>query len=167
MTVIQRLYSLSSSSPELYRCLYDLIQTDDEEQYLSSLQGSELTRLVDFLDGVHPSPPVSLQLMKQTLQLLDVTPITDDVSRRCLHKLQAICGRHNVLPSSYNVSGDLTRVVSRTGIFHVLFALFSLTFTDTILQTRSYHPHHTRSNPFRPLTQFTDQQKNACIEPMT
>ena len=110
MTVIQRLYSLSSSSLELYRCLYDLIQTDDEEQYLSSLQGSELTRLVDFLDGVHPSPPVSLQLMKQTLQLLDVTPITDDVSRRCLHKLQAICGRHNVLPSSYNVSGDLTRV---------------------------------------------------------
>ena len=58
-------------------------------------------------------------------------------------------------------------LLSRTGIFHTLFALFFLTFTNTILQTRSYHPHHTRSNPFRLLTQFTEGQENACIEPMT
>ena len=57
--------------------------------------------------------------------------------------------------------------VSRTGIFHVLFASFFLTLTNTILQILSYHPHHTRSKPFRLLTQFTDNQENACIEPMT
>ena len=35
----------------------------------------------------------------------------DDVSRKCLHKLQAICGHHMTLPSSYNMlSGDLARV---------------------------------------------------------
>ena len=39
-------------------------------------------------------------------------PTTDDVFRRCLHKLQAICDRHATLPSSYNLSGDLTRVGS-------------------------------------------------------
>ncbi|KAF9779311.1 CNH domain-containing protein [Thelephora terrestris] len=89
--VLQHLYTLDTSSPDLLRYLYYLIQNDDEEQYVSSLQGSELTRLVDFLDGA-----------------LDVIPITDDVSRRCLHKLQAICGRHKILPSSYNISGDLT-----------------------------------------------------------
>ncbi|KAF9789636.1 kinase-like domain-containing protein [Thelephora terrestris] len=89
--VLQHLYSLDTSSPDLLRYLYYLIQNDDEDQYLSSLQGSELTRLVDFLDGA-----------------LDVIPITDDVSRRCLHKLQAICGRHKILPSSYNIPGDLT-----------------------------------------------------------
>ena len=110
--VLQHLYSLDTSSPDLLRYLYYLIQSDDEERYLSSLQGSELTRLVDFLDNVRPSLPVSFQLTSQTPQALDVTPITDDVSRRCLHKLQAICGHHKILPSSYNVSGDLTRVDS-------------------------------------------------------
>ena len=57
------------------------------------------------------------------------------------------------------------RQVSRTGIFHVLFALFFLTLTNTILQTRSNHPHHTRSNPFRLLTQFTDKQKTRVLNP--
>ena len=47
--------------------------------------------------------------------------------------------------------------------FSVLFALFFLTLTNTILQILSYHPHHTRSNPFRLLTQFPDKQDNACI----
>ena len=110
--ILHHLYSLDTSSPDLLRCLYYLIQNDDEEQYLSSLQGSELTRLVDFLDGVRPPPLVSFRVTNQTLQVLDVTLITDDVSRRCLHKLQAICGHHKILPSSYNVSGDLTGVDS-------------------------------------------------------
>jgi hypothetical protein len=107
--VLQHLYSLDTSSPDLLRYIYYLIQNDDEDQYLYSLQGSELTRLVDFLDGVRPPPSVSFPpLTTQTLQALDVIPITDDVSRRCLHKLQAICGRHKILPSSYNIFGDLT-----------------------------------------------------------
>ena len=110
--VLQHLYSLDNSSPDLLRYLYYLIQNDDEERYLSCLQGSELTRLVDFLDSVRPCLPASFQLTSQTPQVLDVIPITDDVSRRCLHKLQAICGHHKILPSSYNISGDLTRVDS-------------------------------------------------------
>jgi len=50
--VLQYLYSLNVSSPNLSRYLYCLIERDEEEQYLSSLQGSELGRLVDFLDEV-------------------------------------------------------------------------------------------------------------------
>ena len=108
--ILQRLCSLDTSSPDLLRCLYDLIQIDDKGQYLSSLKGSELIQLVELLDEVHPFPSISLKLMKHILQTLDVTPITNDDSRRCLHKLQAICGHHKILPSSYNVSGDLIRV---------------------------------------------------------
>ncbi|KAF9785479.1 CNH domain-containing protein [Thelephora terrestris] len=85
--------SIRSRSPEVLLCLDRLIQNDDKEQYSSSLEGPELTQLVDFIDEV-----------------LDVTPITDDVSRRCLHKLQAICGLHNILPSSHNISGEVSRV---------------------------------------------------------
>ena len=52
--VLQHLYSLDTTSPDFMCYLYCLIQSDEEEQYLSSLQGSELTRLVDFLDEVRP-----------------------------------------------------------------------------------------------------------------
>ena len=48
--------------------------------------------------------------------------------------------------------GELVGSLSRTGIFHVLFALFFSTLTDTILQILYYHPHHTRFKPFRLLT---------------
>jgi hypothetical protein len=87
-----------------------LFRNDDEEQYLSTLQGSELTRLVDFLDEVRSSLSVSFQLTEHISQILDVTPNTDDVFRRCLHKLRTICGHHAVLPSSYTISGDLSRL---------------------------------------------------------
>ena len=108
--VLQHLYSLDASSPDFLRCLYCLIRSDEKEQYLSNLQGSDLTRLVDFLDDVCSSPSASSWLTKYTVQILDVAPITDDVSRRCLHKLRTICSQHAILPSSYTISGDLARV---------------------------------------------------------
>ena len=54
--VLQQLYSLDTSSPNLPRHLYCLIQRDEEEQYLSGLRGLELDRLVDFLDEVRALP---------------------------------------------------------------------------------------------------------------
>ena len=107
--VLQQLYSIDISSPDFLRYLYYLIRDDDEEQYLTNLQETELTQLVDFLDKVRPSSSASSRPTNRVPQALDVTPTTDDVSRRCLHKLQAICGHRIVLPSSYNVSGDLSR----------------------------------------------------------
>jgi len=56
--ILQYLYSLDISSPNLPSYLYCLIQRDEEDEYLSSLQGSELTRLVDFLDEVRTLPSV-------------------------------------------------------------------------------------------------------------
>jgi len=110
--VLQRLYSLDTSSPDFSRYLYFLIRYDEEEQYLASLKGSELDRLVDFLDEVRTPPSAFRSVTEQILQALDAMPTTDDIFRQCLHKLQAICVRHTTLPSSYNVSGDLTRVGS-------------------------------------------------------
>ena len=46
------LYSLDISSPDFLRRLHSLFRYDEEEHYLTSLQGSELARLVDFLDQV-------------------------------------------------------------------------------------------------------------------
>jgi len=108
--VLQHLYSLDTTSQNLPRYLFCLIQRDEEEQYLSGLQGSELRRLVDFLDKVRALPSVFLTVTEQILQALDTIPTTDDVYRQCLHKLQTICGHHMILPSSHNVSGDLARV---------------------------------------------------------
>ena len=57
--ILHRLYSLDTSSSDSLRRLYCLIRHGKEEHYLSSLQGLELARLVDFLDQVrthrHPS----------------------------------------------------------------------------------------------------------------
>ena len=50
--ILQHLYSLDTSSPGISRLVYGLIRHDEEEQYLSSLRGSELARLVNFLDEV-------------------------------------------------------------------------------------------------------------------
>ena len=108
--ILQHLYSLDASSPGISHLIYGLIRHDEEEQYLSSLQGSELARLVDFLDEVRPLPPVFRLVTKQTLQALSAVPTADDVSRQCLRKLQVICGNNMTLPSSYTVSGDLARV---------------------------------------------------------
>ena len=59
--ILHRLYSLGTSSPDSLRNIHCLIRHDEEERYLSNLQGSELARLVDFLDEVraHPSAFVS------------------------------------------------------------------------------------------------------------
>ena len=108
--ILQRLYPLDASSPDFLRHIYCLIQYDEKEQYLTSLQGSELTRLVDFLDKVHAVPSAFHQFTKQTPQALDATHTTADITRECLNKLQAICGHHAVLPSSYITSGEIARV---------------------------------------------------------
>ena len=108
--LLQRLYSLNTSSPHLCRNLHDLIQSDGEDRYLSGLQGSDLVRLVDFLDRVRIPPYAPLQLTELAPQALAIIPTTDDVSRLCLHKLQAICTYHSILPSSHIIAGGLSKV---------------------------------------------------------
>jgi len=108
--ILQRLYSLDTSSPDFLRHLYCLIQYDEKEQYLTSLQGSELARLVNFLDKVCAVPSAFYQFTNQTPQAFGAIPTTDDVARECLDKLQAICGHHAILPSSYVVSDQIARV---------------------------------------------------------
>ena len=107
--ILQRLYSLEASSPDFLRHLYCLIEYDENEQYLTSLQGSDLARLVDFLDKVHVIPSAFHQFTEQTLQALSVIPTTHDVAQECLNKLQAICGHSEILPSSYIASGEISR----------------------------------------------------------
>lgn len=109
---LQNLYSLDISSPDFTRHLHCLIRDDEKDQYLTSLRGSELTRLLDFLDTVRAVISASHRLTKQTPQALNAIPATDGVARECLHKLQTICGLHAALPSSYLISDGIARVGS-------------------------------------------------------
>ena len=54
--ILQRLYSLHTSSPDFMRYLHFLIQHDKEEQYLTDLKEPELTRLLDLLNKVRAAP---------------------------------------------------------------------------------------------------------------
>jgi len=114
--LLQHLYSLDTSSPGISRLIYGLIRHDEEEQYLSSLQGPELARLIDFLDGVRTLLP-TFRSYYETIQALSAIITADDVSRQCLRKLQVICGDNMTLPSSYTVSGDLARVGDEPAAF--------------------------------------------------
>ena len=108
--VLQHLYSLDPSSVDFLRRLHYLIWRDEKEQYLTSLQGSELARLLGFLDKVHAIPSIFHQFTKQTPQALDAIPTTESLARECLNKLQAICSHYETLPSSHIVdSGEITR----------------------------------------------------------
>ena len=107
--ILYRLYSLDPSSPDFPCRLHSLIRYDEEEQYLSSLQGSQLARLLDFLDQVRTLPSTFCPVTKRVLQTLGNISTDDDLSRQCLHKLQAICGHRATLPSSYIISGEITR----------------------------------------------------------
>ena len=101
------LYSLDPSSPGFLRRLYSLFCYDEEERYLSRLQGSKLTRLLDFLDRVCTLLSAFHLATKQALQTLGAMPSDDNISIQCLRKLQAICGHRAALPSSYFVSGEI------------------------------------------------------------
>ena len=72
--ILQQLYSLDISSPNLSRYIYCLIQRDEEDQYLSSLQGSELGRLVDFLDQVRTLPSAFRPAAESIFRLLVSSP---------------------------------------------------------------------------------------------
>ena len=63
--ILKLLYSFNTFSSEFSRCLDHLIQSDEEDHYLSNLQGSELTRLVDFLDKVRVLLLASSSLRKE------------------------------------------------------------------------------------------------------
>ena len=78
--ILQRLYSLDASSPNFIRHLHCLIDYDEEERYLTNLEESELTRLLDFLDKVRTVPSTFRQFQDRLLQALDVIPINDDVA---------------------------------------------------------------------------------------
>ena len=119
--ILYRLYKLDISSADFLPHLRSLIRYDGREQYLTSFRGPELTRVVDFLDEVRTLPFALCPVIKQVLQTLNAISAHDDVSRQCLHKLQAICARRITLPSSYIVSDNLARVgdrpISSDGIF--------------------------------------------------
>jgi len=82
--ILHHLYTLDTSSPGFLRRLYSLIRHDENEQYLSSLQESELARLVDFFDEVRAALSALHQFTKQTQQALGTIPTTDDVARECI-----------------------------------------------------------------------------------
>ena len=65
--ILRLLYSFNTFSPEFSRCLDRLIQSDEEEHYLSDLQGSDMTRLVDFLDRVRVIRLAPFQLTQKIL----------------------------------------------------------------------------------------------------
>lgn len=82
------LYSLKPSSPGFLRRLHSLIRYDEDERYLSTIQGPELTRLLDFLDQVRAPPFGLCQVVNQpfcrpSVPFLPMTIFPCDVYANC------------------------------------------------------------------------------------
>ena len=85
--ILRLLYSFNTFTPEFSSSLDRLIQSDGEDHYLSTLQGPELTRLVDFLDRVRVLSSASFQLTKKPCRpsgsFLSPKTFPDDVYTSC------------------------------------------------------------------------------------
>ena len=104
---LQLLYSLDTSSPGFLPNLRLLIQHDKKEKYLIKLKRPELTRLLDLLDKVRTAPSTLLQFQDRLLQAFDVIPTNDDLARKCLKKVYAICAARKAFPSSHILSDEI------------------------------------------------------------
>ena len=94
------------SSPCFLRRIYSLIRYDEEERCLFGLQGSELARLLDFLDRVCTFLSAFRLATKQALQTIDAIPSSDDIYMQCFCKPQAVCGHHAALSSEDQVTAN-------------------------------------------------------------
>ena len=71
-------------------------------------QGSELARLLDFLDRACTFLSAFRLATKQALQTIDTIPSNDDIYIQCFRQLHAVCGHHAAQPSSnYFASGEI------------------------------------------------------------
>ena len=112
--ILHRVYSLDPSSLDFLRNLRSLIHHDEQERYLISLQGPELAQFVDLLDQMRALHLAFLSTTKRIVQTLSTISADDNLSRKCLHRLQAICAHCAILPSSYIIFGRITRVGRRS-----------------------------------------------------
>ena len=116
------------------------------------------------LDPIHMESGINMFIIRNGTSLCQHIPVTDVPSEK-FSKWSTPMWAKNIIPNVVWTDGDI--FLSRTGIFTFFSPYFSLTLTKAILQILSYHPRHIRSNPFRLLTEFTDQQQTRVFEPMT
>ena len=112
------------------RRLYSLFRYDEEERCLSRLEGSELTRLLDFLDRVCTLLSAFRPATKRVLQTLGDIPSDDDIYIQCLRKLQVICGHYAALPPSYFASGEIVRVGDNPAVVGGISDVWEGTYRD-------------------------------------
>ena len=165
--ILRRLYSLDSASLDFSRHLFCLIQHDEGDQYLTNLQGPELARLVDLLDEVRTLSLTFCLIANRILQALGAISANDDLSRQCLHKLQAICSRRAILPSSHIASGQLDRVGDAPIVRGVIAEVWKGTYRSKqvsikYLNARSNGDQTLKKVRIKCCTSLSRLLKNAC-----
>jgi len=100
---LKQLLHLDRSSTDFHDQVSNILQGEEYNQWVPSIQGDDLVGIVNYLDKVrrHVSPSHSPLKLPQTLDDLDPS---DSAFRRCLRELRHICGTRTVLPASYTFS---------------------------------------------------------------
>jgi hypothetical protein len=103
----QRLYELDRSSTQFPEQLNELLHDKEWVKQLRLLPEGELVELAGHLHDVWLiSTPTTSH--SSTPQILDDLDSMSSPSRKCLHVLRKICSSRMILPSAYEVSGELS-----------------------------------------------------------
>ena len=108
--MLGRLYELDRSSPGFPEQLSKLLHDKQWADALRLIPEGELEEQIRLLDNVRLIPtPTEPTNCSQTLDSLDPTGLP---FRKCLHTLQEICSDRMILPSTYEVSGEISFATS-------------------------------------------------------
>ena len=112
----QRLYGLDRSSTQFPEQLYELLHDKEWVEQLKLLPEGEIVELAGHLHDVWliSTPTTSHSSTPQILGGLD---LMGSPSRKCLHVLQKICSSRMILPSVYEVSGELSSTATHPDAF--------------------------------------------------
>ena len=102
----QRLVGLDRSDNEYLQLLLGLLSHGDLKPHILGLQGDDLRGFIELLDNVS-DPDIRTDRQLTLLdQALNQIPVTDDLFRKTLRRLQSTCSNREVLPSSYLIPNE-------------------------------------------------------------
>ena len=108
--LLGRLYELDRSSPGFPEQLGKLLHDEQWIHALRLIPEGELEEPMRYLDNVRfiptPAEPTNCP------QILDILDPTDLSFRKCLDALQEVCSDRMILPSTYEVSGEISFATS-------------------------------------------------------
>ena len=109
LPALQQLRRLDGSSSGFCDQLSGVLYGEEYKQCVPDLRGDDLVWFVDYLDKVPRHIALARSPLKLAQALNDLDPC-DATFRKCLCELRGVCGKSEILPTSYMLSPSLLNI---------------------------------------------------------